>query len=100
MFALLVLGLAANSVNFYTAGPSDERASGAPLATAGCSLCILAVRNPRLTIHAQRTLALIRSHIGNRYDRFCFGSEAARRCLCSYNLGSSLWGNGCGQRSC
>lgn len=57
MFALLVLGLAANSVNFYTAGPSDERASGAPLATAGCSLCILAAIATIGFVLAQKQLA-------------------------------------------
>jgi hypothetical protein len=48
MFAVLVLGLAANSVKWYSASPLPgfQRADGAPLATAGCSLCILAVRTP------------------------------------------------------
>ena len=57
MFAVLVLGLAANSVNWYTTTPPPglSRLDGASLATAGCALCILAVstklKNPRLTIH-------------------------------------------------
>jgi len=58
MFAVLVLGLAANSVHWYTSTiPGLQQMDGAPLATAGCALCILAAIATVGFVLAQKLLA-------------------------------------------